>query len=57
MSSNDYENALFAFEQTIKDNVKKRLGRHECNNTILWVYEDTCGKGVAQSHQFIGMLQ
>jgi hypothetical protein len=57
MSSSDYENVLFAFELTIKDNVKKRLGRHECNNTILWVYEDTCGKGVAQSHQFIGMLQ
>jgi hypothetical protein len=57
MSSSDYENVLFAFELTIKYNVKKILGRHECNKTILWVYEDTCGKGVAQSHQFIGMLQ
>ena len=57
MSSSDYENVLFAFELTIKDNVKKRLGRYECNNTNLWVHEDTWGKGVAQSHQFIGMLQ
>jgi hypothetical protein len=52
----DYDNVLFAFELTIKYNVKKRWGRHECYNTILWVYEGTCGKGVAQSHHFLGML-